>query len=269
MFGCQQHTGSNTQSETKQSEASSDVAVESQSVIKKQVPYIGDFFQITNMSDFDIEFTQGDYDVVIEAPATIANILRTSFDCGIITFSQLEEARHTTYNTSLSQSIGTIHVSCPDLQVVAVCGKGNFHTTSPIHSSSLHIGLLSTANISLDSVVCDDFFKYETSNDGNATFSYVQTGGDATLLPNNNGLTSAHINAKGALYVNTGGNGQNTITAHARTADIGTMDASTCTLTLDADSLHLFALGESTVCLSGDIRNKEIKQSKNATVTER
>ena len=92
MFGCQQHTGSNTLSETKQSEASSDVAVESQSVIKKQVPYIGDFFQITNMSDFDIEFTQGDYDVVIEAPATIANILRTSFDCGIITFSQLEEA---------------------------------------------------------------------------------------------------------------------------------------------------------------------------------
>ncbi len=269
MVGCRQHNDVNEQDESRQPDVQAVESSESVVTERRQVPYIGDFFQITNMSDFDIEFTQGDFNVEVEAPAAAADVLRTSFDSGIITFSQPEGDRHTIYTTNMPQSIGTIHVSCPNLKVVAVCGKGCFRSTGPIHSSSLHIGLLSTADISLDSVVCDDFFKYETSDDGSAIFSYVKAGGDLTLLASNNGHTTAYVCSDGALLVNTGGNGQNTITAQAPTSEITAMDASTCNLTIDTDSLMVYALGESKISLGGNIRKKEIKRSSKATVTER
>ena len=263
LVGCKQASNNSEQTPTSaETEQPKEVTV-----VRKTIPYVGDFTNITNVSDFDIVFTEGDYSIEVEAPETVIGALRTSIDSGVITFGQLEEGKNR-YLHKDSKGVGTIYVSCPELRVLAVCGKGNFKSEGCIHTSYLHAGVLDLGNIDIDSVVCETTFRYETTYNGDASFGYVSTGSDALIFQSMAGTITANMNVGGALVLNTASTGEAHITATAHQADVVALDDSRCTLDLRTDNLLLSAQGTSLVNLKGNIKHKDIKVGKRAKVLQ-
>ena len=237
-------------------------------VVRRTIPFMGTFYQITNVSDFDIVFTPGDYNVEVEGPEALLGALNSTVDSGIITFSQSEGGKSSSYISGKTNGLGTIYVSCPQLQILAVCSGGSFRSEGTIHTPSLHVGMLSTASIDMDSVCCDDRFIYETSNDGNASFSSIQAGGDVTMYMSDNGTVRADIQTPGTLFVNTGAKSVSYLNGRASRVDMISLGHSDCRLGVAADKLVLSAQDQSHVEISARYKQHDIKQGRNARVTE-
>lgn len=237
-------------------------------VVRRVIPFMGTFFQITNVSDFDIVFTPGDYSVEVEGPEALIDALNSTVDSGIITFSQREGGRSSSYVNGKVNGMGTIYVSCPQLQILAVCAGGSFRSEGTIHTPMLHVGMLSVASIDMDSVCCDDRFIYETSNDGNASFGHIRAGGDVTMYMSDNGTVHADIQTPETLFINSGAKSVSYLSGTAAQVEMIALGQSDCHLGISADKLVLTAQDQSRVELSGRLRQKDIKQGTKACVTE-
>ena len=234
------------------------------------IPFAGQFHSITNVSDVDIEFREGDYSIEVEGPDYMTDMLRVSVDSDVLTVSQLEEGKSNAFARKMDLRSGVVRVSCPDLRMVAVCGGGNFRSVGAIHSASMHVGTLSHAKIQMDTVSVDGTFLYETSNDGDAEFRYIDARGDATVYASDGGKTTLSVRTLGDFTLNGGANADVKLRVDASRVDLLTVGNCRVDMGLATDSLRVEAFDKSNVKLTWpqEPRNKNIKKGKNAVVTE-
>lgn len=268
LVGCEQHKQQETQQAT-ETKGEDTIAANDSSFVSKHIPYAGEFFQITNVSDADIMFSEGDCDIVIEGPEHLVETIRVSFDSGIVTFSQLEEGKSNMFSRKVGIGHATIYVSCPELRMLAVCGGGNFHSDGTIHSSSMHIGTLSLGGIDIDTLVVDDSFIYETSDNGDAHFGYIRTGGDATIYKSDNGNLDASICSDGLFTINASAKSTSRLSVEAPRVEMLMLDDSRCDMQLTTDNLNLSAFGHAMVDIKShkEIKKKDVQRGKDAQVT--
>lgn len=262
VVGCRQ-SASDEKTEKNTVTASASAVMQT---VRRQLPYVGAFNQITNVSDFDIVFTEGDYNVELEAPEALADALHMTLDSGVLTLSQLEEGKSSTYRKGASGTMGTIYVSCPELRMLAVCGSGSFRSEGTIHTPQMHVGTLSLGAIEMDSVVCEGTFIYETSNDGDAIFRHIQAGSDVTFFTSDNGTTTAHVNTPGTMVINSGNKAVASFKGRAAKVEAITLGQATLNIDVDTEMLELTAVDKSTITIGQGVKQRDINKSSTATV---
>lgn len=234
--------------------------------VRKPLSFSGAFYQITNMGSPDIVFTEGDYSIEAEGPASLLNAVNIEVDSHVLTVSIKNEENFGTNQFSSAPSRITLYVSCPSLQILAVCGTGNFKSVGPIHTPDIQIGMLGTGNLELDSVFTTGSFSYESSGDGNAIFQHIRSAHECNFMISGAGSTTADVDVAEQLLMHNDHTGNVVISGKANTADLIILGESNCVADFDADQLHLTAL-YGNVTLNGKYRQKEVQQGKKAIIT--
>jgi len=234
--------------------------------VRKPLSFSGTFYQITNIGSPNIIFTEGDYSIEAEGPSNILNSVNINVDSHVLTvYIKNEESLSMNQYANVTSPV-TLYVSCPSLQILANCGTGNFTSVGSIHTPDLQVGCLGTGAIDMDTVITTGTFRYESSDDGDATFHYIQAQQDCNLLISGKGNTTAHVDIAENLLVENDNRGNIVLSGRTHKADINILGESNCVADFDADQLDLTAL-RGNVVLKGKYKQKNIHQGKNAKIT--
>ena len=233
--------------------------------IRKPLSFSGTFYQITVIGSPDIIFTEGDYSIEAEGPSNIVNFVNINVDSHVLTVNMKNEDTIGTNQFAHGPSPITLYISCPSLQLLAVCGTGSFKSVGAIHTPDMQVGVLGTGNIELDSVITAGTFRYDSSGDGNALFHHIQAQQDCNLLLSGKGNLNADVDIAGNLLIENDNCGNVVVSGKAHTADLSILEESNCTAEFDADQLELTAL-YGNVTLKGKYRQKDIHQGRNAKI---
>ena len=233
--------------------------------VRKPLSFSGTFYQITNVGSANIVFTEGDYSIEAEAPENIFNVVNVNVDSNVLTVSIENEGTLGLDRFSGSSQI-TLYVSCPSLQLLAVCGTGNFQSVGTIHNDNMHVGCLGAGSIDLDTVMTTGLFKYESTGDGNAVFRHIHTTQECKLLLSGVGNTTADVDVADRLLVQNDFTGNVSVSGKAKVAELTLLEKSNCIAAFDADCLNLTAL-RGDVVLKGKYKQKNVHQGKHAKVT--
>lgn len=260
MFASCNQSGSTSQptrNETKPTE------VREAERVRKPITFSGTFYQITNLGSLDIIFTEGDYNIEAEGPEKMLNYLHIDIDSNVLTVSiDNEESFGINQFTNGSSPI-TLYISCPNLQIVAVCSTGSFKSVSPIHTPDMQVGILDVGSIELDTVITTGSFRYESSGSGDATFHHIRTQHDCNIMPSGKGNLTADVDVANSLLIQNENTGDILVSGKAHKAEVVILEESNCVAQFDADQLNLTAL-RGNVTLKGKYGRKEIHQGKNA-----
>lgn len=234
--------------------------------VRKPLSFSGTFYQITNVGSPNIIFTEGDYSIEAEAPENLFNAINVNVDSNVLTVSVDNEDRLGIDTFGNSRSPITLYISCPSLQLLAICGTGSFQSIGTIHNDNMHVGCLGTGSIDLDTVMTAGSFKYESSDDGNAIFRHIQSAQECNLLVSGTGSTTADVDVADRLLVQNDYTGNVSVSGKAKVAEVTLLEESNCVVAFDADRLNLTAL-RGNVVLKGKYKQKDVHQGKNAKIS--
>lgn len=262
LISCQQ---TNKNQEQKQKNSLTETIKQSEPVVRKSIPFSGEFYQITNIGSPNIIFTEGDYSIEAEGSESMIKELSTDIDCNVLTVNLNNEEKVELNKFKDIKSNITLYISCPKLQIVAMCNTGSFHSIGTIHTSSMQVGCLGTGGIEMDSIITD-IFKYEASGNGNAKFNYIKATGETTFLLSGLGKTSCHLDVTDNLFFDCRNNCKAYINGNVNIANISVNDNSKCHININADKLNVSVIN-SEVNIKGKIKNKNIQKGHGAKVT--
>ena len=235
--------------------------------VRKPLSFSGTFYQITNVGSPDIVFTEGDYSIEAEAPENLFNVINVNVDSNVLTV-YIDNEGQLGLDRFNSVSPVTLYISCPSLQLLAVCGTGSFRSVGTIHNENMHVGCLGTGSIELDTVMTMGTFKYESSGDGDAIFRHIQDAEECSLLLSGEGNTTADVDVPNRLLVQNDHTGNVSVSGKAKVAELTLLEECNCEAAFDADQLYLTAL-RGNVVLKGKYKQKDVHQGKNAKISFR
>lgn len=240
---------------------------ESKRVETKNILISGEFYQITNIGSPNIIFTEGPCSITAEGTPDLLDMVKATVDSGTLTVNLGDDENIDVHQFSSSNNNVTLHISCPELRILALCSSGNFTSESDIHTSDIHIGTLSTGSIVAKNIICSGSFKYESSDKGTAVFEHIQAGGDSKFLLGGEGATVADIDITAPLYVDLDSHANLELSGNASELEIMGFGQSHGNFSINADKLTVTALGHSWIKLTGNYKSKEINRKEKGQVT--
>lgn len=240
---------------------------EEKTLATKNIPISGEFYQITNIGSSDIVYTDGPCSITAEGPADLLDMVKATVDSGTLTVNLGDDENIDIHQFTGRNSNVTLHISCPELKILALCGSGNFLAEEDIHTSDIHIGTLSTGSIVIHNLFCSGSFKYESSNKGTATFEHIQAGDESKFLLGGEGATVADIDITAPLYVDLDNQAPLELSGNASEMEIMGFGHSLGNFSINADKLTVSALGHTQINLTGNYKSKEITKKEKGNVT--
>ena len=251
--------------------ANVDSACEAQSedkveVVRCDIPFAGEFSQVTSICSLDIYFTQGECRIMAEGPKSLVQLVKVSVDSGSLMI---------TYNSENNPSINmfdkkgakvTLYVSAPKLRIASTCGTGNFIAKGTIETEDLSLGTLSSGNIEMDSVVCHGAFRYDGKNVGNAMFHYLKVDGDADFVASGDGNINAGVDIGGHVLINQNGSGRTILQGKADNTEILAFGKSNVELNIETNNVEVSAYDDANIVLAGSYKSRTVNQGKGAKV---
>ncbi len=234
-------------------------------IVQKAIPFSGEFYQITNLGSINVEFTEGNYAITAEGPQNLVEMIQANVDSYVLTLSLTNEEKIDITMFERNNTHLTVHVSCPDLRLVATCSSGSFKSVGPIHSSSLHVGILGKGDIMMDSVITDGSFKYEGNGDGNAEFRYLKCT-EANIFAAGQGATVANVDVNGKLFVENDSQGEVSVSGNASNTEILSIGSGFINADLTTDNMQANAL-MGKITLKGKYKHETIHEAKEAKIT--
>lgn len=231
--------------------------------IRKPITFNGTFYSITNLGSININYTQGPHSIEFEGDSIMMQYVETKFDSGILTVNLRGENKHDLEWDSKISDV-KLHISSPSLMYVAVCGSGDFTSTSKITSEKLHIGTLGSGQIKFDSISCKSL-RYEQNGPGNTLFKEVICD-NASVLLNSTGLFRMNTDTK-SLYASAMGKSDSIeIKCKADMAEIIITGENSAIFDLNVNDLKASVQGTSTLTLKGEATRKKFNRSTRATI---
>ena len=193
-------------------------AAESANVIRKSMPYVGDFIMVNNMGTVNVVYTQGPSNIEVEGPEMLVNLVKVSVDSGVLIISMSNERNKDVQIFQGNRPNVTAYVSSPNLNMIAVCSGGDFVSKGIISTDKMHIGSLSNGKIVIDSLECDEL-KFEVNSVGESTIGCARISGDCLILSSGTGkLRVEDIEVGGKLTLDDINN--STLYCKGKTADL-------------------------------------------------
>lgn len=163
LASCNGQSPSQTSAEKKEDAGAAESGKRrSENVVRVKMGTPKEFTHVTNLGSANIIYTQGDYAMEVEGDSAMLQYLMTSFDSNLLTVSMRTDGNRD-FNLYGSTSNVTIHLSCPDLKCVSICGNGGFESKGKWSGDKIEVGVLNTGTLCLDTIECNTFGLQSTS----------------------------------------------------------------------------------------------------------
>lgn len=238
------------------------------SVVRKAIPFTGDFSQITNMGSPNIVFTEGECSIVAEGPEVLVNHVRVSVDSGSLIVTLNSENNQDMNLFGMTADKLTLYISAPELRIVSTCSSGSFTAKGKVETEDFIVGTLGAGSIEFDTLVCSKSFRYEGKSVADAIFRHIDVTGQAELLGDGSGDIEADMNVNGQLLLNLNGTGTTNVSGTADGTEILSFNKSVCNVNMKVDGLlSVSSYDNSSVTFSGTYKTKQIHRNSESTVT--
>lgn len=211
--------------------------------IRKKVQFSGSFYSITNIGTPNIVFTPGPYNIEVEAPEKKIENAKISIDSGVLLIGETGGNKQGA-QLFCTDSI-TYYISCPKLNILAVCGKGNFYAQN-VEADDMQVGVMGEGSINIDTIHCNSL-RYEINKPIETKLGKVFVAENCSILTNADGIFKADVDVKGILLVDD-------------------MYNSDIEITGKTNKLEASLFGKGTFKYNGTFKTKDIGQGKNAKV---
>ena len=246
----------NGQKESQNSTANEPVNEKKDDIIRKSIPFIGDFISINNMGTINIVYTQGPSNIEVEGPKLLVDLVKVTVDSGVLLINMSNERNVEVQAFQGARSNITAYVSSPSLNVIAVCSSGNF-TTNKITTDKMHIGSLDKGSIKIDSLECD-YLKFEVNNIGKSHIGWAKIATDCLLVSSGDGsLDISDIEVNGTLTLDDITNSSIVVNGKTANLEINNQGSGLCEFNGTYKSKSIATGGKATVVVNG------LKESKN------
>ncbi len=236
--------------------------------IRKAIPFVGEFSQITNMGSPNIVFTEGECSIVAEGPEILVNHVKVSVDSGSLIVTLNTENNHDVNMFERSAAGLTLYISAPQLRIVSTCSTGNFTAHGKLKVEDFIVGTLAQGNIEIDTLECSNSFRYEGKSEANARFGYITVDGTAEVISDGTGNFDADMNVNGKLMLNMNGVGNTSVSGKASEVEVLAFNQSTANLTMNlSGNLSVSAYDQSNVTFSGTYKSKQVHKNSSSNVT--
>lgn len=187
-------------------------------IIRKHIPYSGEFDQITNMGSINIVFTIGPCNLEVEGTEQLLSLVQADVDCGILMLSLDAERNQDIHKYQTSRTDLTAYISAPSLRMLAIAGSGSFECHQNIVTDFIHIGSMRNGAIHIDSLECREL-KYEVNGTAHDSIAHLNCRENTLLLSSGNGyLTAPDANIGGELTLDD--NTSSTILVNGKTSTL-------------------------------------------------
>ena len=227
-------------------------------MVTASIPIKSDFYSITNLSNINIEYEQGDPHILFEGSSTVLQNLRYDYDGGVLTLRS--EGSKDEFSKQIEQAEkATIHISNKELRIVAVCGAGSFSCHTPFRSTQFQAGCMGSGSITIDQIDCQTF-RYEATGPGKGIFGNIRAD-EVKLLQYGTGPIEAIATAKTEAIIDLGNTGD--VKADVTAPSVATISSGAGKLDLhvQADRLEASVLGNGTTTLSGHANQTKFKNT--------
>jgi hypothetical protein len=228
-----------------------------------KIPVTAEFFSITNLGSINIDFKEGPYSIVAEGDSMLIRQIETEFDSGVLTVNMPSE-RNDGVNRFNSQATTTLHIQCPELRIMAICGSGNFTSNSKINSSNLEIGGMGLGEIHFDSISCEEF-KYQSNVETIAEFKSVNCK-NASVFVYGTSNSTFDIKASGISLIDVGGNAVLNATVASKVIEMATSGLANATVDVDCEAVKLTSQNQSVVNISGKAKENYLRNFHTSTI---
>lgn len=177
------------------------VRIRKENIVRRQLGTLKEFTHLTNLGSVNIIYTQGDYSMEVEGDSMMLQYLTTSFDSNLLTISMRSDGNRD-INLYGNTSNVTMHLSCPDLQCVSICGNGGFESKGMWKGDGIEVGALNTGTMRLDSVECSTFSLQST--DVSLISIASLKANEATIMTRTNATVEINADAEDLTVINDG-----------------------------------------------------------------
>ena len=136
-------------------------------IVNKEMPFVGQFYQITNTCCANIVFIPGPSQIIYSGPQHFFSLMKIQNDNGVLYIRMDDEKLVNKTDNGI-----TLHISSPSLRTIAVCGSGDFTAQGNIKTEDMNVGNLGSGGIHLDSVSCK-CLHYELHANAVADIKYI------------------------------------------------------------------------------------------------
>ncbi len=236
-------------------DAEQDAGVE---MVEASIPIKTDFYSITNLSNINIVYEQGNPSIRFEGSSTALQNLRYDYDGGVLTLRS--EGSKDEFSKQIQQAEkATIYITNKELRIIAVCGAGSFSCHTPFRSTQFQAGCMGSGGIIIDQIDCQTF-RYEATGPGKAVFANIRAD-EVKLLQYGTGPIEATASAKTEAIIDLGNTGD--VKADVTAPSVATISSGAGNLDLhvQADRLEASVLGNGTTTLSGHAKQTKFKNT--------
>lgn len=221
------------------------------------IPCIEPFFQITNIGNVDIEYSQGEYNLQAIGSPEVIPLLETSFDSGVLTIGMQNETVVELSTIRNKQNIRLL-ITAPELKYLALCGNGNFKSNGTIETELFQAGNFASGTITIDSLKCD-IFKFENNDIGKAIFNNAECN-TANIATFGTSKTNITIKAQKDISTYSGGESAIVMNAKAERLEILAKNNSKSKYDMECGDLIVIAQNHANLSLKGTAKNKTINK---------
>jgi len=213
------------------------------------------FMQITHIGTMDIEYTKGDYKIELEGDSTLFPSIMTEFDSGTLTIGLNGENNIDIHAYGSSVPL-KVHISSPELRLLAICNKGSFHAASIANNEEMQIGNIGTGNVVIDSLSCKSvLFKGEDS--GHIKIGECNTESLRMTL-NRNSSIEGNFNVNGNSVLTFTGGAKADIKCKGDGIELQALDKVDVNLDVDCKNLNVETYGTGNISLNGHADKRSI-----------
>ena len=235
-------------------------------IITRDFPITEDFYQITNVSSFQVEISEGPCSVTAIGDSAVISAMRCSVTYGGLTLSTPLEENYDVTPWAMDNTTRVI-VQLPQLRILANCGSGNITYKGTLRTPRIHMGGMGSGTIEMDSIVCGHF-RYECTRATQTALAHVLCD-TAEIVVYGEGNTDIGVEASEMVVCDLSGQSGLTLRAKAPLVYAYSTTSADATLDVQTEDLTVDWRGTGIVTLLGQAKEKDVRSSRMGTMEDK